>query len=50
MVRLYHNMDKAAKKYGFENNYVVGAKIAGFEKAADAMNARAFLRRFNYNE
>lgn len=43
MVRLYHNIDDAAKKYGFEGNYVVGANIAGFEKVVDAMNAQGIV-------
>ena len=40
MVNIFHNLDNAAKKYGFEGNYVVGANIAGFEKVADAMTAQ----------
>ena len=40
MVNIFHNMDDAAKRYGFEGNYVVGANIAGFEKVADAMIAQ----------
>ena len=40
MVNIFHNMDDAAKRYGFEGNYVVGANIAGFEKVADAMLAQ----------
>ena len=43
MVDLYHNIDAAAKKYGFEGNYVVGANIAGFEKVVDAMNAQGIV-------
>ena len=43
MVRLYHNIDDAAKKYGFEGNYVVGANIAGFEKVVSAMNAQGIV-------
>ena len=43
MVNLYHNIDEAAKKYGFEGNYVVGANIAGFEKVVDAMNAQGII-------
>ncbi len=39
MVNIFHNMDDAAKRYGAEGNYVVGANIAGFEKVADAMLA-----------
>ncbi|MCH5272675.1 MAG: NADP-specific glutamate dehydrogenase [Lachnospiraceae bacterium] len=40
MVNIFHNMDDAAKRYGAEGNYVVGANIAGFEKVADAMLAQ----------
>ena len=40
MINICHNMVDAAKKYGFEGNYVVGANAAGFEKVADAMLAQ----------
>ena len=40
MVNIFHNLDDAAKRYGFEGNYVVGANIAGFEKVANAMLAQ----------
>ncbi len=40
MINIFHNLDQAAKKYGFEGNYVVGANIAGFEKVATAMIAQ----------
>ena len=43
MVNIFHNLDAAAKKYGFEGNYVVGANIAGFEKVADAMLAQGIV-------
>ena len=43
MVTLFHNLDDAAKKYGFEGNYVVGANIAGFEKVVAAMNAQGIV-------
>ena len=43
MVNIYHNIDKAAKKYGMEGNYVAGANIAGFEKVADAMQAQGIV-------
>ena len=43
MVDLYHNIDEAAKKYGFEGNFVVGANIAGFEKVVDAMTAQGIV-------
>ena len=35
MVNIYNNIAAAAKKYGYDGNYVVGANIAGFEKVAD---------------
>lgn len=40
MVNIFHNMSNAAKKYGAEGNYVVGANIAGFEKVATAVLAQ----------
>ncbi len=43
MVNIYHNIDKAAKKYGFDGNYVMGANIAGFEKVAEAMMAHGVV-------
>ena len=43
MVSLYHNIDEASKKYGYEDNFVVGANIAGFEKVLDAMNAQGIV-------
>ncbi len=43
MANIYHNIDNAAKKYGFEGNYVVGANIAGFEKVVDAMTAQGIV-------
>ena len=43
MVNIFHNLDAAAKKYGFEGNYVVGANIAGFEKVVDAMTAQGIV-------
>lgn len=43
MVNLFHNIDNAAKKYGFEGNYVVGANIAGSEKVLEAMNAQGIV-------
>ena len=39
MVGIFHNIDNAARKYGKENNFVVGANIAAFEKIAGAMLA-----------
>ena len=43
MVNIFRNLDVAAKKYGFEGNYVVGANIAGFEKVAEAMLAEGIV-------
>ena len=43
MVALYHNIDDAAKKYGFDGNYVVGANIAGFEKVVNAMTLQGIV-------
>ncbi|MBD5543801.1 MAG: NADP-specific glutamate dehydrogenase [Lachnospiraceae bacterium] len=43
MVNIFHNMDDAAKKYGKEGNYVVGANIAGFLKVVDAMTAQGIV-------
>ena len=40
MINIFHNLDDAAKRYGCEGNYVVGANIAGFEKVANAMLAQ----------
>ena len=40
MVDIYHNIDDAAKRYGHEGDYVMGANIAGFEKVATAMIAQ----------
>ena len=37
MIRIFHNLDDAAREYGLEGNYVAGANIAGFLKVADAM-------------
>ncbi|KIR01207.1 NADP-specific glutamate dehydrogenase [Lachnospiraceae bacterium TWA4] len=40
MVNLFHNLDDAARRYGKEGDYVVGANIAGFEKVVNAMLAQ----------
>ncbi len=40
MVNIFKNISAAAKEYGAEGNYVVGANIAGFLKVADAMMAQ----------
>lgn len=43
MKNIFHNLDEAAKKYGFDGNYVIGANIAGFEKLVKAMNAQGIV-------
>ena len=43
MVNIFHNVDAAAKEYGSEGNYVMGANIAGFLKVADAMTAQGVV-------
>lgn len=43
MINIFHAADDAAKKYGHEGNYVVGANIAGFEKVAEAMMAQGVV-------
>ncbi len=43
MEDIFANVDAAAKEYGFEKNYVVGANIAGFLKVVDAMNAQGIV-------
>ena len=43
MINIFHNLDKAAKEYGLEGNYVAGANIAGFLKVATAMTAQGVV-------
>ena len=43
MKNIYHAADDAAKKYGHEDNFVIGANIAGFKKLADAMMAQGVV-------
>jgi len=40
MVNIYNNVSSAAKEAGHEDNFVVGANIAGFKKIAAAMMAQ----------
>ena len=40
MTDIFKKSAAAAEKYGFKNNYVMGANIAGFEKVVDAMLAQ----------
>ncbi|MEN6325310.1 MAG: NADP-specific glutamate dehydrogenase [Syntrophomonas sp.] len=43
MINIYKNASAAAKEYGFEDNLVVGANIAGFMKVADSMLAQGIV-------
>jgi len=43
MVNIYKNVSRTAKEYGYEDNFVVGANIAGFLKVADAMMAQGIV-------
>ena len=43
MVDIFHNIEKAAKDYGMEGDYVAGANIAGFLKVADAMQLQGVV-------
>ena len=43
MENIFDNINIASQKYGLENNYVVGANIAGFVKLLDAMNAQGIV-------
>lgn len=43
MEGIYQKVSEAAKKYGHEGDFVVGANIAGFEKVADAMMAQGLV-------
>ena len=43
MINIFKKVDEAAKKYGYEGNYVMGANIAGFEKVVEAMNAQGIV-------
>lgn len=43
MINIYHNIENAAKTYGYEGNYVMGANIAGFVKVAQAMLAHGVV-------
>ena len=43
MIDIFHKTDDAAKRYGMEDNYVVGANSAGFEKVVDAMKAQGIV-------
>lgn len=40
MINIYNESASAAKEYGHEGNFVIGANIAGFKKVAEAMIAQ----------
>ena len=37
---IYQNISQAAKEYGHEDDFVLGANVAGFKKVAEAMEAQ----------
>ena len=39
MISIHDDCYQTAEEYGFKNNYVVGANIAGFQRVAEAMLA-----------
>lgn len=43
MLNIYTNSSKAAEEYGYKDNLVVGANIAGFIKVAEAMKAQGLV-------
>ena len=43
MTNIFNASKEAAKEYGSEGNYVVGANIAGFLKVADAMMSQGII-------
>ncbi|MCY6959751.1 NADP-specific glutamate dehydrogenase [Clostridium brassicae] len=43
MKNIYQNSVRCAKAYGYEDNYVIGANIAGFLKVADAMYSQGII-------
>ena len=43
MINIYKNTSKAAEQYGYKDNLVIGANIAGFIKVAEAMKAQGLV-------
>ncbi|MCI9487446.1 MAG: NADP-specific glutamate dehydrogenase [Lachnospiraceae bacterium] len=43
MVNIYAQISTAAKEYGVEDNFVVGANIAAFKKVSDAMHSQGVV-------
>lgn len=43
MVNIFRKIDKAARKYGLDGDYVAGANIAAFTKVAEAMETQGVV-------
>ena len=43
MTSIFENVDKTATEVGHENNFVIGANIAGLLKVSDAMIAQGCI-------
>ena len=43
MINIYHNVADTAREYGAQDNFVIGANIAGFIKVAEAMMAQGVV-------
>lgn len=43
MINIYKNASSAAKEFGFEDNLIIGANIAGFLKVSEAMIAQGVI-------
>jgi glutamate dehydrogenase (NADP+) len=43
MVNIYAQISMAAKEYGVEDNFVIGANIAAFKKVSDAMHSQGVV-------
>lgn len=43
MQNIYINISDAANRYGYADNFVMGANIAGFEKVAEAMSQQGIV-------
>lgn len=43
MINIYKQCEEASSEYGFKDNFVAGANIAGFKKVANAMMAQGIV-------
>lgn len=43
MINIYRQCEEASNEYGFKDNFVAGANIAGFKKVANAMMAQGIV-------